>query len=41
MQWVPPCLVCDAECQMEHWATHRPLCDGCQHCGTVLTKKAK
>jgi hypothetical protein len=29
---------CDAECQMQHWATHRPLCDVCQHCGTVLTK---
>jgi hypothetical protein len=29
---------CDAECQMQHWATHRPLCDVCHHCGTALTK---
>jgi tetratricopeptide (TPR) repeat protein len=29
---------CDAECQMQHWATHMPLCDVCQHCATVLTK---
>ena len=29
---------CDAECQLKHWATHRPQCDVCIQCATVLTK---
>jgi hypothetical protein len=29
---------CDKECQLQHWATHKPLCNVCLHCDAVLTK---
>ncbi len=35
VHWMPPC---DKECQLQHWATHKPLCNVCLHCDAVLTK---
>jgi hypothetical protein len=29
---------CNAECQLQHWPTHKPHCSVCFYCSTVLTK---
>jgi hypothetical protein len=29
---------CNAECQLQHWLTHKPHCSVCFYCSTVLTK---
>jgi tetratricopeptide (TPR) repeat protein len=29
---------CDKECQLQHWATHKPLFNVCLHCDVMLTK---
>jgi tetratricopeptide (TPR) repeat protein len=29
---------CGADCQLQHWATHKPHCNVCLHCNTLLTK---
>jgi tetratricopeptide (TPR) repeat protein len=28
---------CDTDCQLKHWATHKPLCNVCLQCDTVQT----
>ncbi len=36
-----PCVrawYCNADCQLQHWPTHKPHCTVCFHCSTVLTK---
>jgi hypothetical protein len=36
-----PCVrawYCDADCQLQHWPTHKPHCSVCFQCSTVLTK---
>jgi tetratricopeptide (TPR) repeat protein len=41
MEWCTGCRrvwYCDKECQLQHWATHKPLCNVCLHCDAVLTK---
>ncbi len=38
---VCPCFrawYCGADCQLQHWATHKPHCNVCLHCNTLLTK---
>jgi hypothetical protein len=38
---VCPCFrawYCGADCQQQHWATHKPHCNVCLHCNTLLTK---
>jgi tetratricopeptide (TPR) repeat protein len=29
---------CNAECQLQHWPTHKPHCSVCFYCSTLLTK---
>ncbi len=29
---------CNADCQLQHWPTHKPQCSVCFYCSTVLTK---
>ncbi len=29
---------CNAECQLQHWPTHKPQCSVCFYCSTLLTK---
>ncbi len=41
MEWCTGCRrvwYCDKECQLQHWATHKPLCNLCLYCDAVLTK---
>jgi hypothetical protein len=41
MEWCTGCRrvwYCDKECQLQHRATHKPLCNVCLHCDAVLTK---
>jgi hypothetical protein len=41
MEWCTGChrvWCCDKECQLQHWATHKPLCNVCLDCDAVLTK---
>ncbi len=36
-----PCIrawYCNADCQLQHWPTHKPNCAVCFQCSTVLTK---
>jgi hypothetical protein len=36
-----PCVrawYCNAECQLQHWLTHKPYCSVCFYCRTLLTK---
>jgi hypothetical protein len=36
-----PCVrawYCNADCQLQHWPTHKPNCAVCFQCSTVLTK---
>ncbi len=36
-----PCVrawYCNADCQLQHWPTHKPHCSVCFQCSTVLTK---
>jgi tetratricopeptide (TPR) repeat protein len=38
---VCPCFrawYCGPDCQLQHWATHKPHCNVCLHCNTLLTK---
>jgi tetratricopeptide (TPR) repeat protein len=41
MEWCTGCRrvwYCDKECQLQHWATHKSLCNVCLDCDAVLTK---
>jgi tetratricopeptide (TPR) repeat protein len=36
-----PCIhvwYCNADCQLQHWPTHKPNCSMCFQCSTLLTK---
>jgi tetratricopeptide (TPR) repeat protein len=38
---VCPCFrawYCGADCQLQHWATHKPHCNMCLHCNSLLTE---
>jgi tetratricopeptide (TPR) repeat protein len=38
---VCPCFrawYCGADCQQQHWVTHKPHCNVCLHCNTLLIK---
>ncbi len=38
---VCPCFrawYCGADCQVQHWATHKAHCNVCLHCNALLTK---
>jgi tetratricopeptide (TPR) repeat protein len=39
MDWCPcfRALYCNADCQVQHWAAHKPHCNVCYQCSTVLT----
>jgi len=32
---------CDADCQLQHWSTHKPQCNVCFWCGTTLAKQLR
>ena len=27
---------CNADCQLKHWATHKPMCNICLHCDKAV-----
>jgi tetratricopeptide (TPR) repeat protein len=41
---VCPCFrawYCGADCQLQHWEMHKPHCNVCLHCNTLLTKSMR